>query len=359
MLGPTGTLALAALLLVVVASLPAVAGARVWASLAIWLGALLAAALLVARVPDLLGYRLVGSPPSAVVRTRAELNGSSEKNVLIVSGGSYAANGVDAETLENELRGLGYSVTVSMLAVNASNHFERFKMYEDVTRGVSGPLPGQRWIYLAEIHLNYDHTPLAQLERNQDTARAYYYLTPLNAFVASRALSSDDIKPVDERIDRWLLVRHALIQTFNVGLDARLMPQEEIAPGSRRARRDRKRRFRFNPKPLLREARKPQPPVPVPSWLFEIREPREKALWSRYDASLVYFGVPSTSPKQLRYVRSFCQATRETCIAPDLPLLEGLRASSWKDAGHMTPKGAKRYSAWLARELDRAGVLWK
>jgi hypothetical protein len=357
MLGPIGSIALGALLLVVVASLPAVRGGRVWASLAIWLGALLAGALLVSRVPDLLGYRTIGTPPSAVLRTRAELSAAREKNVIIVTGGSYATTGVDEDTLESELRALGHSVKVSKLAINASNHFERFKMYEDVTRASSGPLPGQRWIYLAEVQRDYDHSPLAQLKRNEDTARAYYYLTPSNAFVASRALAQVD--PAEARAHDWLLFRHALIQSFNVGLDERLMPKEEIVPGSRAGRRERKGPFRFNPKPLLREAREPGPPVPVPSWLFEVKEPREKALWSRYEAGWVYFGVPSTSPKQLRYIRSFCAATREICIAPDLGLLEELKAPSWMDAGHMTLQGAKRYSAWLARELDRAGVLQK
>ncbi|MET0411734.1 MAG: hypothetical protein ABW217_10590, partial [Polyangiaceae bacterium] len=99
MLGPTGTFLLGALLLVVVASLPAVAGARVSASLAIWFGALLASALLISFVPERLGYRLSGSPPTSVVRNRAVLNAADEKNVLIVSGGSYAADGVDAKIL--------------------------------------------------------------------------------------------------------------------------------------------------------------------------------------------------------------------------------------------------------------------
>lgn len=360
MLGPTATLALGALLLVVVASLPAVAGGRVSASIAIWFGSLLAAALLIPFVPDLLGYRLAAAPLKAVMRTHAELNAASEKNVLIVSGGSYAAHGVHAETLERELRALGNSVKVSKLAVGASNHFERFRMYEDLTRAVRGPLPGQRWVYLAEVQLDYDRSPLAQLERNQDSDRAYYYLTPLNAFFASRALGSANVDPVDVPAYYWLLMRHALVQMFNVGLDARFVPDQGVMVGRRNARRSRRKRpFQFDAKPLLKEARKPQPSVPVPGWLFDVREPREKELWSRYDAHWVYFGVPSTSPEQLRYIRSFCDATREVCISPDLALLKRLRAPSWSDAGHMTASGAKRYSAWLARELDRAGVLQK
>ena len=99
-------MALGALLLVVVASLPAVAGTRAWASLALWFAALAAAALLVARVPELLGYRVLGSPAGAVAGVRAELNTASERNVLIVSGGSYAVNGVDTQILESELGAL-------------------------------------------------------------------------------------------------------------------------------------------------------------------------------------------------------------------------------------------------------------
>ncbi|MET0411023.1 MAG: hypothetical protein ABW217_06990, partial [Polyangiaceae bacterium] len=309
--------------------------------------------------------RLSGSPPTSVVRNRAVLNAADEKNVLIVSGGSYAADGVDAKILERELRALGYSVKVSKLAITASNHFERFRMYEDLARGVSGPRPGQRWVYLAEVHLHYDRGPLAQLVRNQDTVRTYYYLTPHNALTAWRALSTSDIDPVDVRAYRWLLVRHTLIQTFNVGLDARLMPEDGVSVRRRSGhkpprKRKRKPPFQFDPEALLQEARSPQPSVPVPTWLFDLREPREKELWSRYDASWVYFGVPSTSPEQLRYIRSFCEATEEICITPDLSLLKKLRsASSWKNVGHMNAKGAKRYSAWLARELDRAGVLQK
>lgn len=375
MLGPIGTIALGALVLVLVSSLPAVSGARVWPSLAVWFGALLATALVITGVPGRFGYRAIGAPASSVMKARTALSSAVEKNVLIVSGGSYAASGVDTSTLERELRALGHSVKAIKLAINASNHFERFKMFEELTRASAGPLPGQRWIYLAEVQVHYDRSPLAQLERNQDTARAYYYLSPLNALTASRALSSSGIDPVDVRAHGWVLLRHALIRAFNVGLDERLTASEEVVlrdrshdrdrshnrsrSRSRSPRTDRKRSFTFDAVPLMREAHAPGPPVAVPSWLFDIREPREKAVWSRHDASLVYFGVPSTSPEQLRYIRSFCGATRETCLSPDARLLARLKASSWKDAGHMTPRGAKRYSEWFARELDRAGVLRK
>jgi hypothetical protein len=262
--------------------------------------------------------------------------------------------------LSRELRALGHSVDVIDLALNASNHFERFRMYEDLTRGASAAPPGQRWIYLAEVQLGYDRSPVAQLERNHDSARAYYYLSAANAFHAARALRSANIDAVDIRGMDWLLVRHALIHTFNVGLGARLVPAVEAEPPVRPQRSSRRRRgFRFDRTPLLNEARTPGPASPLPEWLFDVRERREKELWSRYGAGWVYFGVPSTAPEQLRHIRSFCAATEELCIAPDLPLLERLGATSWHDAGHMSAVGAKAYSAWLARELDRLQVLQK
>src|SRR5688572_19695170 len=195
MFGSTATLGIAALVLVLVASLPAVPGRAAWACFVAWGVAVLAAALLIGRGADALGYRVPG-PPSAVRKYAvAQLNQASEKNVLLIEGASYAEGAIDAKQLREELAALGYSTRPVRIALGGANHFERHRTYADVAGSVtSTPLPGQRWLFLAEVHVTYDANPLSQFPRNQDSARAYHYLDAGNAFYASLATSGPGVR---------------------------------------------------------------------------------------------------------------------------------------------------------------------
>ena len=94
--------------------------------------------------------------------------------------------------------------------------------------------------------------------------------------------------------------------------------------------------------------------------MFDIREPRERKLWGSFGADWIYFGVPSTRPDQLRYIRSFCASTRAPCVVPDETLIRELESPRhWRNAGHMNRRGAGVYSRWFAREVARLGVLAK
>jgi hypothetical protein len=362
MFGPTQTLALAALTLVLVASLPAVSGRRPWLGIGVWFAALLGAALLIARGADALGYWPRESTASSVRKyAAAQLSNADEANVLLIDGGSYAAHGVDAEVLGRELKTLGYSVRTVLLALEAANHFDRHRLYQDIGRDLSsGPRLGQNWVFLAEVHAGYDESPLAQFERNEDTARGYHYMTPANAFHAARALRSAHLARSEvENLD-WKIFQRALVNTFNAGLAARLVPAEQIDASNRTPREGKGKGFRFDARRLLDEARRPGPPVPVPGWMFDVREARTKSLWEPQSSSWAYFGVPSTNVGQLRYIRSFCGSTAAPCIAPDATLIGALqKPSRWRNATHLSRQGAHIYSAWLARELDRRQLLRK
>jgi hypothetical protein len=155
------------------------------------------------------------------------------------------------------------------------------------------------------------------------------------------------------------VVRHALVNAFNAGVVSRLVPEEEIKPVTGLAGRGQPR-FDYDFQALLRELQEPGPAIPIPPWVFEIREPREQAIWRTFDARWIYYGVPSTRPDQLRYIRSFCAVTKAPCVRPDERLIRELeRPTHWRNAGHLNRNGAKIYSRWLAEELARLGVLAK
>jgi hypothetical protein len=248
------------------------------------------------------------------------------------------------------------------LTFSAANHFERYRLYEDMKRDlVVRPGPGQRWHFLLEAHEGYDHEPLAQLDKNQDTARAFHYVTPANAWFAFQAQTSAGVRASPVSGWRWGLIRHMLVNAFNVGVANRLVASEVIEDWDGELSRSR-RRFRYNGhlKDVIAEAARPGADVPVPQWLFDIREARLKSLWRREITSWVYFGVPATHVEQQRYLRSFCKATKLPCIAPDVELTTALDKSMyWKDKGHVGPKGAKVYTEWLARRLVEKNVLVK
>jgi len=272
--------------------------------------------------------------------------------------------GVDAKLLERELARLGYAVRTVRLAVPASNHFERYELQRDLLTELGPtPHPGQRWIMLAEVQLNYDIQPLAQFHGNRDTTRALHYLTPSNTFYAFSAHRDPSLDPpYFEGSWRWDVLRHTLINGFNVGVTDRVMPLDDVRAESGSLPRSRERyRGRLDLKPLTDEIVYPTPDRKSPPWLKRIRERRLLRLWGSRLDELVYFALPSTQLEQLKHTRAFCNSTRRTCIAPlDVGLLDELDSrKSWLDAGHLSPKGAREYTLWLAARLDEQKVFVK
>ena len=363
LLGATPTLVMAAVLLTVVGSLPSLGGARARLAALVYVAAVGLGAAVVWRFVNGNGV-LFDIQPSRVLRYAArELNAAKAKNVLLIEGGSYVLNGVDASTLADELHSLGYSVDVVRLAVSAANHFERYRMQQQlVERLTAKPPSGQHWVYLAETQLDYDRLPLAQFDHNQDSIRAYHYLTLSNSWQAARALTSPGIEGPSGGAWRWPLFRHALINSFSAGALVPLTPEGEIESAGGNVNPRRASRFRFpGLSPLIATPKQPhRGPVPYP-WIREIREPRLRHLWRHYVDTFAYFGLPSTTADQLEYVRDFCGAIKTPCIAPtDDQLLEALDArDKWRDSGHLSLKGAKIYSPWLAHEVARLGLLEK
>jgi hypothetical protein len=292
-----------------------------------------------------------------------QVQAAKEPNLLFIEGGSYVQKGVDAKLLERQLNRLGYAVRVVRLALVAANHFERYQLQRDLINELGAtPHAGQRWIMLAEAHLGYDTQPLAQFHGNRDTARALHYLTPSNAFYAFRAQSDPSMDPPYEGGWRWDVLRHTLINGFNVGVTDRLMPldavvaERGIIPNSRE-----RYRGAFDLTPLGDEIRHPTPDRKPPPWLKRIRERRVLELWGNRLDELVYFAVPSTQVEQLKHARAFCGSTRRKCIAPlDQDLLDRLSSRKlWLDVGHLNRKGAREYTLWLAAHLAAQSIFVK
>jgi len=356
LLGPTATLVVAALLLVMVGALPALPAldrGTVRARLAL-LVPILAFGLAAAGVWRAFEHGEVmaeGFPSQIVKYAAAELNAATEPTVLVIEGGSYVLNGVDTELVTDELKQQGFDVRVVRLAAGAANHFERYRMAESVLRRLSPKRAGQRWVYLTEVHLNYDNSPIAQFMENRDAARAYHYATLPNAWAVTRALHSPGVLVPEGW--QWALLRHAMVNTFNVGAASRYRPEDEVVLGGGRVSAHRKQRFKF--RGMGRQIQSLSHPVAgaMLPWLKDVREARTRRLWRPYTSEIVYFGLPATTIEQVTYVREFCAATERKCISPaDPELLSALDdAALWRDRGHLMKRGAAIYSRWLARQL--------
>ena len=359
-MGLFATLAVASLVLAFAASLPAVAGPSIRSGVVAYLAALVGGAFLVSLVVVRQPLMTPGKVSSVAKYAVQQLKAPPEKNVIVLQGASYVLNAVDVAALADELEDLGYSARAVKLAFGGANHFERYRLYEDIVQRLPDkPRDGQRWVYLTEVMIAYDRVPLNQLEKNTDSARAYHYLTLSNAWYAARAMQSKNLADFEFDDWQWTIARHSLVNAFNAGVVSRLVPEEEIEPVTGLASKGAPR-FKFNFKELMKEAKNPGPPIPIPPWLLELREPRERELWGRFDPKWVYFGVPSTRPEQLRYIRSFCAIVKEPCVAPNEGLIESLEApTNWRNAGHMNRNGAMIYTRWLAGEIARLGVLAK
>lgn len=355
---------LAALLLVLVASLPAPALAtpRAWLRVLVCGGSLLLTSGLVWQAFDR-GHVLVDEFPYRIMRYAAgELRAAREPNVVVIDGGSYVLNGVDSATISAELAQLGYQARVVRLAVSAANHFERYRMQEELVQRLRGPANArQRWIYLAEVQAGYDRIALSQFDSNQDSKRLYQYTTIDNSWNAYRALQTPGVELPLHGAYRWSLFRHTLINAFSVGATSRYAPEDSVELGGGDVTEMRLNRLHFGGlKDQIKLARKAEREPDMLPWLKDIRERRLRNLWRGYLTHYVYFGLPTTKIAQLRHVRSFCAATTYPCIAPDAELLGDLDDRKyWRDVGHMRKPGAKIYSRWLAQQLASSGVLQK
>ncbi len=304
------------------------------------------------------GGLMVKAFSSSVIRyASAELNEATEPFVIVIDGGSYVLNGVDTVLVMDELKKLGFSARAVRLAAGGANHFERYRMQQQLVARLRPKKPHQRWIYLAEIHSSYDNRPITQFLENLETERSYHYTTLSNAWAAVAALRTPGISPTEPW--RWLLFRHALVNTFSVGALSRYAPEAEIPMGGGRVSHHRPRKMRFpGTERQIRSLARPVPGLMLP-WLRDVRDKRTHELWRGYIDDFAYFGLPSTTVEQLTYVRQLCGAAPRTCIAPSDPeLLASLdEAKYWRDKGHMTAKGAAIYSRWFARQLVRTGIV--
>lgn len=210
------------------------------------------------------------------------------------------------------------------------------------------------------MHRGYDVSPLAQFERNRDTERAYDYMSAAAAWLALRASFTPSVH-FDENpwFLRFEVLRHALIHCFSVGSSALMVPASKVERHDGHVGRPAERgRAFFGLDPLLKELSL-KDDLEVPPWVFEIREREEERLWGPYIDRWIYFGVPSTYPAQLRYIRTFCSRTKRYCLQPaNREMLSQLNSKKyWADEGHLSHAGSKVYTLWLANQLVRTGAL--
>jgi hypothetical protein len=348
-------------IVVVVASLRAPSEGSVRVALSSFAISTVASAALIGAFIRWRGYLPDTLSTSLTLYGASQLSAAKEKNVIVLDGGSYPARGIDERVLARALAKRGYSVRVVHLAMSAGNHFERYTMYQDILRRVARSIPAKRRVFMAEVHSGYDTIPFAQLERNQDTARAYHYMTPQNAFFGLAAVYFGGGNRVFVERLPWVALRHALVNGFNVGMASLAFEDAPANAHSGYIGGIREPRYAFpGLGAVIQSMQGPPKDVKVPSWLFSVRERRARQLWAPRDFDWVYYGMPSTSSGTGDYIRCFCAMTKDPCIVPDPDLLVGLdRADKWFNAGHLSSAGAVVYSEWLAAKLDEKGVLQK
>ncbi|HEX2733532.1 MAG TPA: hypothetical protein VHM70_18100 [Polyangiaceae bacterium] len=124
--------------LVLVASLPAPGRRPVLGLLLTFVAALIVGS---AAVHYRIGAERLMMPSPISERARyahKKLANPQEKNVLVVDGGSFAARAINNGLLTLTLARMGYSTRVVHLGITASNHFERYALYQRVVQNLEG-----------------------------------------------------------------------------------------------------------------------------------------------------------------------------------------------------------------------------
>jgi hypothetical protein len=286
-------------------------------------------------------------------------------NLVFIGGGSHVAYGVDTKVLGAGLRKRGYSVRVVQLGARGANHFERRQLYLDLVNHPMSELADvsaqTRVMLMEEVQLNYDLHPLAQVDGNLASSRVYHYMTPRTGIEALRALYWGGGEERSLATPEWELLSHVMVHSFHAGGVDRLMSLDG-APSREGYKPFGSRRFEFRGTQRAAKAttQKVLERHDLP-WLEQIREPGVKAAFGERLDGWVYFTVATTYADYVEHNRQFCAATEEACIPLDDPaLFRGLnKRADWHDPGHLSSKGAKKYSRWLAGRLAETGVLQK
>lgn len=353
-------------LLVVVAALPAAGRLRAITALAVAVGFLVVTAGAIRWEVREKRYVPKNHPMRiaryGVDRLKEAIRHPSD-NLLIVEGGSYASRAIHPLILQRTLKKLGYRTEVVQVSLSAANHFERFQLQDDILR-YSGflkqPRKRHHVVLLTEVQYNYDRTPLAQFMENLDTDRTYYYVSPATVWFGLRALHSEGVRNDD--VSAWELLRHGMVNGFNVGISSRFEPWRRNTPltGHQRNRGRGRSKVKNLPR-LIAAATKPLGKTTHLPWLSNIREARLRDLWGGSLDEWVSYGIPTRQPNYIEWTREYCAESSEPCIAVDDPrLLEALgKGSKWYDWGHLSSAGAEVYTKWLAKRLVATGVLVK
>lgn len=354
-------------LLIILAAVPTKLTLRVSVAAMLVTIGIVVGALLIRSVPAHVGY-VPSTDPSRLakygVNALAAALKRPKENLIVVEGGSYAVRGIEPDLLRKELDDLGYRADIVQLALGAANHFERYILFSDVLGHpkLKNLVQHPNLVLMAEVQRNYDQQPLDQLQENQDTRRAFHYISPVNAGYALWSLWAGGGEAVNLKHPLWTASRHALVNAFNVGLLDRVTPLKKIKSRQGYVAGGINGGYRFKGlAPVMKRASGPLIAEKTGPWIFSVREARLKKLWGKRLDHWVYYGVPSTRADQMTWLRSVCAETKVPCIAPsDMELLSDLdKKANWRDKGHVTSRGSVLYTKWLAKRLVETGTLEK
>ena len=310
--------------------------------------------------------------PERLIATNLALfrqNSIPAVNTVLIEGGSYSSRGVNGTLLQKVLLSEGYDTKIIQLTLAGANHLERYHILErflsELSQEEIAAISDSNLVIMSEIQLGYDTNPLAGLDRNKLSDRAYAYLFPTNSMVAWTALSKSKIIP-SSNVLFWDLLEHSIVNFFNIGLVHRVIHSSGLKPlESFQPLETPKKGYKF---PGLAERAtffENNPPLFVYSceWLESYRKNKFYPLLKSVTAEhSIFFSVACVHSNYQQYANSFCRnMDSHECLDATAPsLLSALdHPEFWYDGGHLTQKGAYINTNWLANSLIASGVLVK
>lgn len=291
--------------------------------------------------------------------------------LLVIDGGSFANRGVDGEALEKHLRSRGFDVRVVQLCIRGGNHFERASIQGAMFEQLADDPRARRTrlIHLREIHLGYDRQPGAQIKGLN--GRTVDYLTPRTAWAVAEARWSQEDPRLGDLLLYGKLLYFSAFRYLNINRLQRLETPDRygVHTGYSPLAEEGKTIDEVTPvlatAAYLRELTAHTPPTDyerLTGWREKLWERQAKRFAVGFQ-SYQQLGFLPPNLRQSHWLYFFNKRREETprCIGADESLLsiheEFDEVSYWYDLGHLTAKGAKRYTEVLAAQIASSGVL--
>lgn len=298
-------------------------------------------------------------------QVRSDYAGHVPRNLVVIEGSSQTALALDAQAIEEKLRGWGYDVTVVDLAISGGNLLERYTLMQRFTMEMRrrGLPYASNTRLLFELHPDYDHEPLRFFAFYEDTLQTYHYSEFSNLLYAWRAY-----RGAGGALDKQALstfgdfLSHCIVWTFKIGLLPKmqkfdlLTPMQAFTPYDGPVKTNGYNRRAF-PDLVAKKGTKG-----ISAQAMNRRVQRVTSLFGDGLSGYGYFLIPSLDRRKMNYGHAVCaRRLAPVCIdASDPSIYKTLDAShDYYNRDHLNREGARIYSDYFARQLVADQVVVK